>query len=75
VVIRGGKNPLLVLLTSSCAEAWGAVVPMPVWAKMLIGSKKTKITIIRCFMILCFYFFCQEFEKSTKPLAKNEGFI
>jgi hypothetical protein len=29
---RGGKNPLFVELTSSLAEAWGVVVPMPVWA-------------------------------------------
>jgi hypothetical protein len=28
--IRGGKNPLLVALTSSFAEACGVVVPIPV---------------------------------------------
>ena len=31
-VIRGGKNPLVVLSTSNTAEASGVVVPMPVWA-------------------------------------------
>jgi hypothetical protein len=32
-VIRGGKKPLVVLVTSNAAEATGVVVPMPTWAK------------------------------------------
>ena len=32
-VIRGGKKPLVVELTSNCADAFGVVVPIPVWDK------------------------------------------
>jgi len=32
VVKRGGKKPLVVLVTSNSAEALGEVVPMPTWA-------------------------------------------
>ena len=30
--MRGGRKPLVVELTSSCAAALGLVVPMPTWA-------------------------------------------
>ena len=31
-VTRGGKNPLLLLLISSWADAFGVLVPIPTWA-------------------------------------------
>ena len=37
---RGGKNPLSDAETSSLAEAWGVVVPMPVWAYTCTENKK-----------------------------------
>jgi hypothetical protein len=42
VVILGGKNPLVVLLTSNCADAAGVVVPMPTCAciAVVVNSKK-----------------------------------
>jgi len=36
------KTHLVVLLTSSCAEAWGVVVLMPVWEKVLTAIKKAE---------------------------------
>jgi hypothetical protein len=32
VVKRGGRKPLVVLVTSNSAEALGLVVPIPTWA-------------------------------------------
>ena len=45
VVILGGKKPLVMLLTSSCAEVLGVVVPIPTFCAMLgiVRAKKTKI--------------------------------
>jgi len=47
---RGGKNPLLVALTSNFAEASGVVVPIPVWAcnaiELIQQSKATIFFII-----------------------------
>ncbi len=43
-VIRGGKNPLVALLTSNCAETFGVVVPIPVWEKVVaVNNKVAKI--------------------------------
>jgi hypothetical protein len=42
--MRGGKNPLLVALTSSFAEACGVLVPMPVCANTLQNRNKKKIS-------------------------------
>jgi hypothetical protein len=43
-VIRGGKNPLLVDVTSNTAEAFGLVVPIPTCALLVTAvSKKIKI--------------------------------
>ena len=44
-VTRGGKNPLLVENTSSFAEALGVVVPIPVWARILVDNNKKRIVI------------------------------
>jgi hypothetical protein len=33
--MRGGKNPLVVEVTSSAADACGVVVPIPTWAKVV----------------------------------------
>ena len=35
---RGGRNPLLVELTSNFADASGVVVPIPVWACAIIQA-------------------------------------
>ena len=35
-VIRGGKKPLVVLVTSNSAELAGVVVPIPTWEKILL---------------------------------------
>ena len=45
VVILGGKKPLVVLLTSSCADAAGEVVPIPKFCAMLaiVSAKKNKM--------------------------------
>ena len=48
--IRGGKNPLFDALTSSLAEAWGVVVPMPVWERAVHETnKKRKMYLISLF--------------------------
>jgi hypothetical protein len=39
---RGGRNPLSVAVTSSLADAFGVVVPMPVWALAKNGNNKKK---------------------------------
>jgi hypothetical protein len=44
VVKRGGNNPLVVLLTSSCAEAAGLFVPIPTCACIsTVVSKKRQV--------------------------------
>jgi hypothetical protein len=45
VVILGGKKPLVVLFTSSCADPLGLVVPMPTCAytAMLVIKVSSKI--------------------------------
>jgi hypothetical protein len=54
--MRGGKNPLVVELTSSCADAAGVVVPIPTRCApaMLINNKaiikKTVLFILFFFM-------------------------
>jgi hypothetical protein len=54
VVILGGKKPLVVLLTSSCADAAGVVVPIPTLCAMLaiVMAKKTNMA-NALFMIVC----------------------
>jgi hypothetical protein len=44
VVILGGKKPFVVLLTSSCADAAGVLVPIPTFCAKLaiVMAKKTK---------------------------------
>jgi hypothetical protein len=51
VVILGGKKPLLVLLTSNCADAAG-VVPIPTLCPMppIVQAKKTKMVNPLCMM-------------------------
>ena len=51
-VIRGGKKPLVVELTSNCADAFGVVVPIPVWANNDVEIKREKIVVERNFIIL-----------------------
>jgi hypothetical protein len=41
-VIRGGKKPLLVEVTSSFAEALGVAVPMPTFCAFAARFKKSK---------------------------------
>jgi hypothetical protein len=41
-VILGGKKPLVVLVTSSSAEAAGVVVPIPTWEKILLVNTTAK---------------------------------
>jgi hypothetical protein len=47
-VTRGGKNPLSEAETSNLADAWGVVVPMPVWAYICTEIKNKN----RAFFIL-----------------------
>jgi hypothetical protein len=51
-VTLGGKNPLLVLFTSSCAEVLGVVVPMPTWAFAIVTQKRIVSTKSRESMFL-----------------------
>jgi hypothetical protein len=39
-VTLGGKNPLLELFTSSCAEELGVAVPMPTWAFAIVEQER-----------------------------------
>jgi hypothetical protein len=39
---RGGKNPLSEAETSNFADAWGVVVPMPVWARAVHETNKKR---------------------------------
>jgi hypothetical protein len=41
--ILGGKKPLVVLLNSNSAEAWGVLVPMPTWAYVLLAPNKASV--------------------------------
>jgi hypothetical protein len=43
LAIRGGKKPLVVLLTSNSAEACGVLVPMPTWAYVLLAPNKASV--------------------------------
>ena len=57
VVIRGGRKPVLVAITSSNAEESG-VLPfalMPIWQNPVIVENRKKIKKI-CFMVLGFDF-------------------
>jgi hypothetical protein len=42
LVIRGAKNPFVVLVTSNAAELLGVEVPMPIWEKEIPNKKNTK---------------------------------
>lgn len=53
-VMRGGKKPLFVELTSNFAEASGVVVPIPVCAFNKLNIKVAKNSIISFFIL---YFF------------------
>jgi hypothetical protein len=53
LVIRGAKNPLLVLLTSNAAELLGVEVPIPIWEKETVLTNKAKIDIV--FFMVFFY--------------------
>ena len=58
VVILGGKKPLVVLLTSSCADAAGVVVPIPTFCAILVVMKDIKATIVNdSLMIVCLCFY------------------
>ena len=45
---RGGRNPLSVAVTASLADAFGVVVPMPIWALAKSGNNK-KNAILKLF--------------------------
>jgi len=62
VVIRGGNSPFVVLLTSSCADAAGVVVPIAtVCAKLaILKAKKTKIA-SALFMVICVFVYKNSF--------------
>jgi hypothetical protein len=52
VVILGGKKPLVVLLTSNCADAAGVVVPIPTfWAILVIVMTKQNKIVNTLFMM------------------------
>jgi hypothetical protein len=55
VFILGGSNPFVVLLTSSCAEAAGVVVPIPIFCAMLVIAKAKKTNIVNAFFITDFF--------------------
>jgi hypothetical protein len=60
VVILGGKKPFVLLLTSSCAEELGLVVPIPTWAWSSVASNNkrqvAKIILIVVFILVSFGF-------------------
>jgi hypothetical protein len=53
VVILGIKKPLVVEVTSNFAEAFGVVVPMPIWAWVIIVNNNNT-TVSNFFMRLNF---------------------
>jgi hypothetical protein len=57
-VMRGGKNPLVVEVISNAAEAFGVVVPIPTWAKVvkLVATKTAEN--INFFMFLKLSLLC-----------------
>jgi hypothetical protein len=57
VVILGGKKPLVVLLTSNCADAAGVVVPMPTFCAIppMVQAKKTMMVNPLCTMYRLWY--------------------
>jgi hypothetical protein len=56
-VILGGKKPLVVLLTSNCADAAGVVVPIPTRCAMpfIVQAKKTKMVNPLCKLYRLWY--------------------
>ena len=50
-VTRGGKNPLFEDSICNFAEAWGVVVPMPVWA---LATEKNSNNKTRNFFIITY---------------------
>jgi hypothetical protein len=62
----GGKNPLVVLLTSSCAEAFGLVVPTPTCAFVnVIANNKRQVAKIDLKVVFILIGF-DSFEGYTK---------
>jgi hypothetical protein len=58
LVIRGGKSPLVVLLTSNCAEATGVEVPIPTFCDLaILRQNKNEKIIIPFFIIVSFAYF------------------
>jgi hypothetical protein len=56
VVILGGKKPLVVLLTSNCADAAGVSVPIPTFWAILVKVKNNKTEIDNTlYMIVCLF--------------------
>ena len=57
-VTRGGKNPFAFVeafaSTYNLAEASGVLVPMPIWACVLIVNNNM-ITVKICFMVCSFF--------------------
>ena len=52
-VIRGGNKPLVVLVTSNSAEAWGVVVPIPTWEKtLLLKAIANTVRVIICLIFI-----------------------
>ncbi len=68
-VILGGKNPLVVLLTSNWADAAGVVVPMPTPCAMppMVQAKKTKMVNPLCMMYRLWYLKKVEPFRSYNP--------
>jgi hypothetical protein len=69
VVILGGKKPLVVLLTSNCADAAGVVVPIPTfWAMPFnVKNNKTEIGNTLCMMYRLWYLKKVEPFRSYNP--------
>jgi hypothetical protein len=63
VVILGGNKPLVVLLTSNCADAAGMAVPMPTCARgtAIVNSKKENKKYFINIVVGVFVFFVAEF--------------
>jgi hypothetical protein len=67
VVIRGGKNPFVELVTSSWADAAGVVVPKPTFWAMPVKAKNNKTEIVNTlYMIVCLFVYKNKYFLNRK---------
>jgi hypothetical protein len=73
-VIRGGKKPLVVLVTSSAEEGAGVVVPIPTWARPTkLVAIKAKLSInFFTFFVLNWIPFLSPQRRCTEPAEVGE---